>query len=140
MASTKNIWDDSECVVEEEFCSTVSTNSPNETREFRNTLLTNKGDIKKAKKFSFDYTASSIEKESELSIGLSSIQDSEESVSDSMSSFDAEDVQFLRVKVICKESIMKARQASHRNENNWPKLSEEIKFMSSRKILSNLIV
>ena len=56
MQTTSNIWDDSECTVEEEYSSSDTSNSPNLSLEFRNSLINNKGDIKSARKFTFDLT------------------------------------------------------------------------------------
>ena len=51
MSNSKNsIWDDSECTLEEEYISPVTSKSPNVTIEFRNTLIKNKGDITSARK------------------------------------------------------------------------------------------
>ena len=44
-----SIWDDSECTLEDEYSSPVSCNSPNHTKEFRNTLISNKGNIRDGK-------------------------------------------------------------------------------------------
>lgn len=78
--NNSNIWDDAECTVGEEYTSPSSVKAPNQTFEFKNTLIANKGDIKSAKKFSFD-----------LSMENSSVNDSDEqscifSLSDSCSS------------------------------------------------------
>ena len=47
--STKSLWDDSECTVEEEYSSPASANNPNCSTQFINKLTSNKGDISTAR-------------------------------------------------------------------------------------------
>ena len=50
MQQQKNIWDDSLCTVDESINSEAVSMVPNLTMEFRNSLITNKGDISTARK------------------------------------------------------------------------------------------
>ena len=50
--SESSIWDDSDCTVDDETSPSNNVRCPKATLEFRNTLITNKGDIHKAKEYS----------------------------------------------------------------------------------------
>ena len=43
-----NIWNDSYCIVEEEYNSSSSVNSLNHTNQFKNVLVNNKGNIRRS--------------------------------------------------------------------------------------------
>jgi len=83
MQQNKNIWDDSECTIEEKYTTIVRSKSPTPTLEFKNSLISNKGDISTARKIS---NLETVECSGKDYLSLGPIQNSISSLSQSLSS------------------------------------------------------
>lgn len=116
MTTLQNIWDDSECVVEEEYNTPPTVKTPHLSNEFKNVLIVNKGDITTARKFTF----SSVK---------SSKSDTRNSSSHEVSKSDTptiENLQMCEVKNLRKKIYSEVPKSFHQRSCREPKLWSEL--------------
>jgi len=132
-----SIWDDSQCTVEEDYTSLVLSKTPKKSVEFKNSLITNKGDISTARKISNDVTqfrwsGEEIKMYSSLNICHVSLDESEDSVSDEGG---VDISNFVQVKKL--SEVVRKNKESKRMKS-WKEMQSKQTYMTSLEIMKKI--
>ena len=127
----QNIWDDSLCTVDESVNSEAVCMTPNPTKEFKNSLIVNKGDIRTARKItSMETVVCQLGRSDNGSSSDNSVGSFSSVSSDSL----VEIINFSRIRDESKAN----RLISDLSAKPWNDYEENQKFMDSLKILKRI--
>jgi len=146
--SKKSIWDDSECTLEEEYITTITSKSPNPTIEFRNTLISNKGDITSARKLNLETVKLDCVHTPHDKKNIKSLSDVHKKAAkifsiDRDEQQDSENYEDVNLKIVFQRVRSEKTPTAHAHKNNksyWKELSAYQRVTPSMEILKKMLI